>query len=189
MYFVVQSNTFKEVHHQLLIDTIQRFGFDHEIVDVIPFSTDFEYKTDRKDVICMGSVTMAHIAKKYGWHPGSFYNENHDFEVYDKFYGEHCLNHGAHVMYMGDEPPADFEYFFAKPCRDSKVFTGKLFSRKEWYEEAGRLLGNGHTTIEYKNKKVIETRAISRETRVLLCSEKTIYKEVRTWILDGKVIG
>jgi len=188
MYYVLQSNTFREHHHQLFIDTVARFGFDYEIVDVVPFTTDFEFKTDRKDVICFGSVTMAHIAKKYGWNPGSFYNENHDFEIYGPRYGEHCLNADAEIIRFGDPLPDRFGYFFARPTKDSKVFTGRLFSRNTWQESVDHAMANGHSTIRYDAGKVLESRALDLDTKVMLCKFKVIYNETRTWILDGKVV-
>lgn len=66
MYYVIQENLFKEKHYSMLIEMMEKFGFDYEIVKFIPFIHEVEFKTDRKDVFCFGAVKMAHVANKYG---------------------------------------------------------------------------------------------------------------------------
>ena len=75
MYYIVQENVFKEENYDNLIIALDRFNFDYEIVDLLPFVEDFEFKTDRKDVFPFGAVKMSRISRKYGWYPGSQLNE------------------------------------------------------------------------------------------------------------------
>lgn len=103
MYYVIQENTFKEDNYYNLVETLDRMKLPYEIVKVLPFIEDFEFKTDRKDVFCFGSVKMARLAKKYEWFPGSQLNENHDYRVYRKYYKDNLLNYDSVVQKFGDD--------------------------------------------------------------------------------------
>src|ERR1700744_6354974 len=102
MHYIVQTDVFRESHYELMIAWLERSESSYEIVTVNPFEEDFEFKTDRKDVWCFGSTKMARIGAKYGWYPGSLYNENHDVEVYGNHYGKHMLSHDGIIMKFGD---------------------------------------------------------------------------------------
>jgi hypothetical protein len=176
MYYVIQENVFKETHYNIMIDAMKRFNFDFEIVKFIPFCHDIEFKTERKDVWVWGSVTMSRVAEKYGWSPGSMYNENHDFEVYGKHYGDHMLNSDGVIINFGDELPERFEYFFARPTKDTKVFSGQCFGRDAWVDYQKQIEITNVTTL------------LNNETKVLIAPLKTTEQEIRCWVVDGKVI-
>jgi hypothetical protein len=177
MYYVIQENLFKERHYQLLIDLMERYGFEHEIVKLIPFVHDIQFKTQRKDVFCFGSVSMSKVAKRYGWNPGSLMNENHDFDVYSKQYGlENMLNGDGVVINFSDPLPFDNDEFFARPTEDSKLFTGQVFSRKAWEEYT-------QTASERESVNVA-----TDDTKILLAPVKYIQQEVRCWVVGGKVV-
>jgi hypothetical protein len=178
MYFVVQENMFKETHYQMMIEILEKFKFDYEIVKFIPFCHDIEFKTERKDVWVWGTANMALVAHKYGWTPGSMYNENHDLEVYAAYYKEHMLNSDGVIMKFGDKlPPHEaFDYFFARPTKDTKAFSGQLFSREAWNEYTKNAESNNTLSI------------LNDETKVLVAPLKTIQQEIRCWIVGGKVV-
>ena len=125
MYYIVQENVFKEENYDSLIIALDRFNFDYEIVDLLPFVEDFEFKTDRKDVFPFGAVKMSRISRKYGWYPGSQLNENHDYLVYSKYYKENLLNYDSEIIDFGNQDFFHKELFFARPVLDSKIFTGE----------------------------------------------------------------
>jgi hypothetical protein len=58
MYYIIQENTFREENYDIIWQTLDRMNLPYEIVKVLPFLEDFEYKTDRKDVFCFGSLKM-----------------------------------------------------------------------------------------------------------------------------------
>lgn len=176
MFYIIQENLFKEVHYDLLISLMGKYDFDFEIVKFRPFTHEVEFKTDRKDVFCFGAVAMAHSAKKYGWTPGSMMNENHDLEVYGKHYGDYMLNHKGKIIEFQDEIPFDDYLFFARPTKDTKIFSGQVFTKHSWKEYVEECS---------KNDAV---RLIKSETKVLVSPLKDIQQEVRCWIVDGKVV-
>ena len=189
MFYIIQENLFKEHHYQTLLNTMERFKFEYDIVKYIPFAgdiyqwydaeetdkiPDFEptiYQTDKTNIFCFGAVSMATAAAKRGWKPGSMLNDNHDYNVYaPKFGFENMLNGDGKVISFIDPVPFDDEYFFVRPTKDSKVFTGQVFSKTAWEDYT----------------KTVNT--ITEETQVLVSPVKNIQQEVRCWVVGGKVV-
>ena len=146
----------------------------YEIVKVLPFIEEFEFKTDRKDVFCFGSVKMSRVAKKYDWYPGSLLNDNHDYRVYSKYYKDNLLNYDSIIQKFGDDVKS--ELFFARPCKDNKTFTGKVFTKSEWIEFKEEFFKSGHTS------------SLNEDTEIQISSVKQLTKEFRFWIVDGEVV-
>src|ERR1044072_6924654 len=93
MYYVIQRNTWKEPHYDMLIDLMERYELEYEIVDYIPFSGEVTFTTKRKDVFCFGAIKLTELAKNFDWYPGSLLNNNHEYHVYAPVYGfENMLN-------------------------------------------------------------------------------------------------
>jgi len=174
MYYLIQENTFREENYDLIWQTLDRMSLPYEIVKVRPFLEDFEFSTKRKDIFCFGSLKMARLSNKYSWKPGSLMNDNHDYQIYKNYYNENLLNYDSKIIKFGDE--IDLDYFFARPCKDTKVFTGKSFTLNEWNEFKQQSLTNGHSTI------------LDLNTEVQIASVKEIQKEYRFWIVGGELI-
>lgn len=177
MYYLIQKNTFKDIHYNKIIEMMERFEFPHQIVDVKPFITTIDFEPiETKNVFCFGSVKMARVAEQYGWNPGSFLNANHDFRVYGPKYGEHMLNSDSLILNFEDQFKEPGYLFFARPCEDTKTFTGQVFTKASWDEFVVHSLKNGHTTT------------LNENTPVQICKLKDIQREIRCWIIKGKVI-
>ena len=175
MYYIIQENTFKEENYNNLITSLDRLNLEYEIVKLLPFIEDFEFKTDRKDVFPFGAVKMSRLSKKYDWYPGSQLCENHDYEVYSKYYKDNLLNFDSKIINFGDEFYSN-ELFFARPTEDTKVFTGRVFDMSEWREFRNLKLTDGHTTL------------LNQKTPIQISSVKQIQKEIRFWIVKGEII-
>ena len=174
MYYLIQENTFKEENYNVLAETLNRFNLPYEIIKVRPFLEDFEFKTNRKDIFCFGSVKMSRLAKKYNWFPGSLLNENHDYRVYSKFYKENLLNYDSKIQKFGDN--IELDIFFARPCEDTKTFTGKVFDQYSWNEFKENFFKSGQIST------------LTNETEIQISSVKNITKEFRFWIVDNNVV-
>lgn len=175
MFYLVQENVFKEENYDNLVDALDRLQLSYEIVKVLPFVDELNYETDRKDIFPFGSLKMARISEKEIWIPGSQMNQNHDFLVYKDYYKENLLNFDSKIIKFGD----DFyqkERFFARPTKDTKVFTGQVFDLGEWRKFRDNALINGHSTI------------LDENTEIQISSIKKIQQEIRVWIVKGKVI-
>jgi len=173
MYYIIQENLFREEGHDKLISCLERFQFTYELVKVIPFIEDVVFLTDRKDVFVFGSLKLARLSKKYGWNPGALVTDNHNYEVYAKYYKSELLNYDSRIYEIQDDFEWEYEQQFIRPCLDSKVFTGKVFEQKDWETAKNNLLINGHATPE---------------TRIQVARPKKITQEVRFWIVGGNII-
>lgn len=180
MFYVIQDNKFfKEEHYNLLIDILKKFDIGHEIIGFKPFVKKLEFKTTRKDVWVWGSVSMSEIAYKYGWRPGSMYNVNHDIDMYGPKYGTNMLNYDGITMNLTDELPERFKYFFARPTKDTKAFSGQLFERETWNQWVKDVI---------KERKKSKQKVLTPKTRVQIAPLKTIEQEIRCWVVKGKVV-
>lgn len=174
MYYIVQENVFRESNYDNLIKTLDRFELPYEIVKLEKGIDDFEFKTKRKDVFPFGAVKMSILSNKYNWYPGSQWCKNHDYEVYSKYYKDNLLNYDSKIIKFGDKLEIN-EPFFARPTEDTKVFTGKVFTPEEWSDFV---------------KKSIETpksKLLTIDTPIQISSVKQIQKEIRFWIVKGKI--
>ena len=167
MYYVIQENLFKETNFNILIDILERHKLEYEVIKWRPFADEIELQTDRKDIVCFGGVSLIKMAMKYGWQPGVFFNEFHDMEVYMKAYGDHMLNSdGVCIDHTQSLPEFLDEYFFARPTKDTKLFSGGIFTRDTWKDWSEGL----------------------EPARIFVANTKPIEKEIRCWIVDGKVV-
>lgn len=176
MFYIIQENLFREEGHEKLINCIEKFNLDYELVKVIPFVEEVEFKTDRKDVFVFGSLKLARLSKKYQWNPGALVTENHDYEVYSKYYKENLLNYDSRIVKFGDDFEWKYDQHFIRPCLDSKVFTGKVFNRDEWPEFKRRSLDPGIVTT------------LTEDTMIQVAIPKKITQEVRCWVINGKIV-
>lgn len=181
MYYIIQENLFREYHYNTLVEYLNRYGLGYETVPFRPFTDELEVKTDRKDVFFFGSVNGAQIAAKKGWNPGCLYNDSHDYEVYAPYY-EQMLNRDGIVIQFGDPIPEHYNYtFFARPTKDTKMFSGGLFTKdsyNEWVEHSKKETQESTGTYDY----------IRTKSNILIAPPKDgIQQEIRCWIVDGKI--
>jgi hypothetical protein len=176
MYYILQENLYREYHYKTLLEYLQRYKLPYEEIKWRPFVEDVDVVTDRKDVWVFGSNTLAVASSKLGWNPGSLYNaDTHDWEVQSKYYD--MLNRNAFVQEIGDPLPEKLpEYFFARPTKDTKSFSGQIFTRASWSEWISDL---NDSNLKQK---------LSEETKVVLASLKTTQQEVRVWVVNGEPI-
>ena len=133
MYYIVQENVFREENFDNLITALSRLELPYEIISLEKGIDDVKFNTNRKDVFPFGAVKLSRISLKYGWYPGSQLCENHDYEVYSKYYKDNLLNYDSEIIKFGDTFTRN-DKFFARPTEDTKVFTGRVFSMDEWNE-------------------------------------------------------
>lgn len=178
MYYVIQENLFREYGYKALIQTLERGELEYEIVKYIPFSSDIDVKTERKDVFFFGSINGGKVAEAMGWDPGHLINKNFDMEVYAPRYGDHMLNKGWIQNISWPLPEQLPDEFFARPTKDTKQFSGQVFSRASWAD----------WTRDLKDTNLMQD--VSEETRVFVAPIKEyIQQEIRCWIVDRKLVS
>lgn len=179
MYWVLQHNIFSEPGFERLEEALQRFGITYSVHKVVPFVGELlpEPEPPPGPVIVMGSYSMALYAQRKGWTPGSFANENHDFQIQVQHWGDAMLNAGARVHPFA-EVPKTRELFFIRPVADTKCFAGHVMgwgAYRDWRDRTLALgADNGGT--------------LTGETLVMVSPVKTIYREYRLWVVDSRIV-
>jgi hypothetical protein len=185
MHWVIQSNLFNEDGVNRLIETLERGVIPYDLVKIIPFVGEMEHDLDiTGNVICIGSYSMRHLAKKKGWVPGVFDLEPFTYDVCIEKWPGHMLNQDAVVVMFYDVMQflhSDFndEPVFIRPIADSKAFAGGIMDHaelSEFWQNMHNLLGNE------------DPSGMTFATRVMMSKPKTILREYRNWVVDGKVV-
>ena len=144
-----------------------------------------------KNVICLGSYSMRHSAKKNGWTPGVFDLEPFDFTEQLKHWGTHMLNSACVVKPFSEITLSDFidenesgegvnvHRRFLRPIHDSKAFSGKVFDAEEF--------------LEWKVKVCVLEQdfgnsALNKETLIQVCPLQKIFSEHRFWVVKGNIV-
>ena len=67
-----------------------------------------------------GSLRMARLSKIKGWNPGALITENHDYNVYSKYYKENLLNYDSKIVEFSEdfEWGSDKYFIMFFPCRN-----------------------------------------------------------------------
>jgi hypothetical protein len=179
MHWILQDNLFNEVAYGKLLETLERFNIPHSIHKVIPFIGELtpEVELGTKNVICMGSYSLRHAAKKAGWHPGVFDLEHQDFTIQMKHWGDEMLNADAIVSRFEDAVFTE-DTMFIRPIQDSKVFAGTVMDRDEF--------------VEWQKKVCVLEEdygtSLTKDTLIQVCRPKKIYAEYRFWIVKGQIV-
>lgn len=182
MHWIIQDNLYLENKHNELRSFLERMDIPFTEVKVIPFSEGLSldqcmepYVNPEGLVMVSGSTTLAKIAANVGWTPGSFFNENHDYRVWNKHYGANLLNHNM-IVCRFEDVGHEFEEFFIRPTADSKSFSGKVYSWHEFKEWQHKVinLNEVYTTLD-------------SDTMVAYGPVKNIYREARFYVVDGKI--
>jgi hypothetical protein len=146
---------------------------------VVPFVGELIPAPELKDthVICFGSYSMRHVAKRCGWTPGVFDLFEQDFGKQLAHWGTHLLNAGSVVSTFED---AQFtaEEHFVRPTTDSKCFAGRVFGRDEFTQWQKTVCELGLT----------DGSSLTPGTEVQLARPIMIHAEYRYWIVKGAIV-
>lgn len=181
MHWIVQNNLFHESGWDVLIDTLENVGISYSLHKVVPFVGEIIPEVNIPDnedkVICIGSYAMRHLAKKNSWNPGVYDLFDCDFIEQKKHWGENLLNYDAEVKEFKDiEFTSD--YHFLRPIEDTKVFPGGIFEKSEFYEWKKNVLD-----LDYDDGSPLQPNNL-----IQVCDLKSIYEEVRFWVIDSKIV-
>jgi hypothetical protein len=178
--WVIQNNLRKSNDVSKLIEFLEFFKVRWEHIPIIPFDeSPIEGVSEEGITIFYGSTGMTRRVHEAGkWKPGVFFHpERFSFEGIRKGFGEHLLNADSEVMTVGELLSRDYpkdELFFSRPAEDSKLYTGNLFYFSEMKEEW--------------TQRVDEPQdRFNLETLVQIAKPKKIVKEVRHFVVNGKV--
>ncbi|PPD55552.1 MAG: hypothetical protein CTY12_00820 [Methylotenera sp.] len=185
MHWVIQDGFFNETGMNDLVDLLARFEIPHTIVKVVPFVGEIipDLELDG-NVICFGSYSMRHTAKKKNWYPGVFDLEDVCERLYttDNKWTPHFLNNdsyqcrfdevGLYADHMG------YDLFFMRPVSDSKVFAGNVFEIGEYWDWRKRV-------VDLEEDDGTSLRA---GTEVMVSRPKNIQSEYRLFVVNDRIV-
>ena len=199
MLWIVQDNLYNEDGYVRFIGALQRLNCNYLIVKPVPFTnvllpSDFDCDTHRSDinevdqldidpnqpiVIC-GATSLSRISQSKGWYPGTFLNDNFDYEVWrDGFGAENLLNSDAVVAPVCELSNIhNHDMVFIRPVHDSKAISGTVMSADQFVEWQHQI-----SQIDQE-----EFQPLHKNTVMLLSPVKQIYNEFRVFVVDGKVV-
>lgn len=131
MFWVLQDrffdpHAFAELRHQL-----DAQAAPHAVVRVNARTLALDPPVDPAGpVFACGSSTLGRVAKSRGWWPG-YVDDNLDYRLLARHYGEHLLNADA-VCVPLDEAPLPAGPVFVRPVGDLKQFAGSVMSAADF---------------------------------------------------------
>lgn len=184
MHWIIQDNLYREEGASDLVATLERFAIPHDLVKVLPFSDHLDPLEQTVPVVhpqglvmVCGSTTLARIANRRGWVPGSFLNEDHDYRAWHTHYGSKLLNADARVCRFADVEPIWPDGFFIRPCEDTKSFAGQCMDWAEFSDWRRRVIELNETYT-----------SLNGETMVSYGPIKRIFREARFFVVDGRIV-
>lgn len=177
--WVIQENIFDEDSFQPMIDFMDKVGITYHLVKVVPFTHEITpmpvFQPDSK-IVVLGSYFLSKEAKRLGWTPGAWFNENYDYRVWSEKWLGNCVNSISDIMPFGSvyyQP----EPFFIRPCADDKLFTGKVIDWAEYLEWRIKVIEGKENYTD-----------LNLDTPVLISLPRKITEEYRFLVVGGKVI-
>jgi hypothetical protein len=178
MHWILQSSLFNDREWNQLTAVLNRFDIPYSVHKVIPFVGELipEAKPASERVICFGSYSMRHSARKFGWTPGVYDLEPYDFLVQREHWGKEMLNSDSVVVPFKDVKIR--KPMFLRPANDGKVFAGKIYEPDEFHKWQFNVVAMNY---DYGN-------SLTNDTLIQVSEPKQIYAEYRFWIVEGKIV-
>lgn len=177
MHWVLQEHDFREPGWNALVETLERLALPHSFHKVVPFVGALlpEPAVAQPHVICMGSYSMRHAARRYGWKPGVFDLADQDFVRQHEHWGEHLLNAHSRVVPFGDVKL--LEPSFLRPVDDTKSFAGRVYEPVAFHEWQRSVLALGD-----------DSHTLRASSLVQVARPVTIHAEYRCWVVQDRVV-
>lgn len=167
----------REDGYHKLLEALTRLELPFSIHKIIPFVGNISPDINPKGkVFVFGSYSLAYLANRKKWSPGAVL-DNLDYEIQKKHWKNNMLNYDASIHCL-EHVPFQKNPFFIRPTDDGKSFSGTIMDWGSFCEWKENIL----------NLKKEDSPTLDKNTKVMICSKKQIYKEIRNWIVDGKVV-
>jgi hypothetical protein len=177
MHWVLQENIFQEDGWNRLVDTLDRLSIPYSTHKVVPFIGELQPDINPEGpVICFGSYSMRHAAKAKNWYPGVFDLFDKNFLVQKKHWGDRMLNYDSTIVAFKDAKLTEPK--FIRPIDDSKYFAGKVFDPDEFHKWQTDVCD---LNLDFGS-------SLSPDTLIQICEPKTIYQEVRLWVVNRHIV-
>jgi len=164
-----------------LTSAVAKSGAACELIDVMPFSVELNYESrDSLMPIIYGSNTFILLAYKHKYLSAGVFFDDSKFLMseYIKHWNSKVLNNDAIIIKAGELDNLEYgndHLFFVRPNEDTKTLSGSLIKFQDL-----KIMVNGVLN---------ESPSLTNDTELVLSSPKTIDKEWRNFIVQGKVIS
>ena len=197
MLWVIQNNLFNEAGYARFVEALERLGLEYITVKPVPFTNkllphDFDSATQdfedteepfidpNQKIMAFGATSLTRISQSKGWIPGTYLNDNFDFEVWrDGFGADNVLNSDAVIGPVHSIANVhNHDHVFVRPTLDTKAIAGTVMSKydfEDWYLQVGQ--------IEEEPFLVLH-----KNTEMIVSSVKEIYSECRLFVVNGNVV-
>lgn len=197
MFWIVQGNLKTDEGLNALMEVLRTEGYSHSLVKTIPFSNiivgvdvdinqfseddvpRLEISND-KQMVTMGSYSLALTAKEKGWVPGSFINENFEFSKWLSGWGKDNLLNGEaiedSVKNIIPMITSGRHKVFARPSEDTKSFAGQLFEADNLIFWLGQVVTS------------VDRFGLNGDTSIIVSPAKKILAEYRLFVVDGQIV-
>lgn len=178
MLWGLQSNLGGDTLQQL-IEGCKATGTPYIGLTCIPFSFGPlpDLPTD-VPTIFWGSVGFIKpIWESKKWTPGVILNDNFDYRVWSKKWGNYCLNSDAQVTTLEEfikQDHPDDSFHFLRPCADDKSFTGLVIEFREVKDWMNGVIGANQEQFSKIPIIVSEPVGIEYEWRLYMLNGKPI---------------
>lgn len=173
--WIVQKNLFNERGYDDFVGTIERMGFEHISVKVVPFSGELIPEiTETEGVVAYGSTSLIRQAQQRKWNPGVFFNKNFTYTACNYFWGLHMLNYTSKAVPFSQIKIPLGEERFIRPNDDLKAFNGAVISGENFAEWQEEVLNAGSTTL-------------GPDTLCVVAPLQDIAVEYRFFVVDQKI--
>lgn len=182
MHWLIQRKMEQDPACVRLYDNLERMGIHHSFCRAVPFSDDdltseIDLDTVKEPIFTYGSYTLAKIARRRGYKPGSFISERFSMDSLLSNYGDELLNNDMVTGPLSDIQ-TDMPEFFIRPMEDTKSFVAEITSKQSFEEFRNKIIAAGteHFSTIYPH------------TKVIISSPKKIEQECRFFIVDKKIV-
>jgi len=168
--WILQKNIWKEEKYNLFCGYLGKYGIDHKIIDLIPFTEKLDLPTEVGNIeMIFGSIRFTELLRNEGCK--SFFNDNFNYLVWSEIFKDSCLNYPATVSKIGDLSfPLNYDIFI-RPVLDDKSFTGTIMRE-----------GDDLSVIQFGTTKPI------KDIEVSISPIKKIYSETRYFVVGEDTV-
>ena len=185
MHWIIQDGFFHERGMEEMKTLLEKYDIPHTVVKVVPFSGEIIPNIiPEGNVICFGSYSMRHTAKKNGWYPGVFDLEGISDQLFNSvnIWTKHLLNEDWVLCSFEDAgivaANLGLTEFFMRPVADSKVFAGNVFSTLEYD-------GWRYGVVELEED---DGTSLRKNTPCIVSKPKVIYSEYRLFVIGDVIV-
>lgn len=183
MHWILQENIFNEAAYNKFVECLDRLNISYSIHKIIPFIGELiPSPQPNQNTICFGSYSMKYEAERLNLTPGVFDIESQDFNEQIKHWKDDMLNHDSKIYKLKDNAIIndwnDDELKFIRPINDSKAFSGKLYSKDDFFTWQTNICD---LQLDFGDK-------VTPDTLIQIAQQKEIWKEHRFWVVNGEIV-